>query len=213
MTHHPVSESPTDTRIYQDVPVIGRNVSLCVITPDHYKFLQAAELAPALRGRWRYRGATPSPEQWSQLFWNGMLAQFLVTATRSGRPIGVVGGYGANFQHGWAYVAAAKFDPTDRSPRMILGVGIFLEYMFRSWNFRKLYLEVPEFNYPQFGTGEGTFFTIEGRLRNHTFYDGQYWDEFLLSVERSSWQVVGQRLLGIEGVGASNAAHTSAGSE
>ncbi|HTU14214.1 MAG TPA: GNAT family protein [Solirubrobacterales bacterium] len=109
-------------------------------------------------------------------------------------PLGLVVAYQANFQDGYAYVAAAKFEPKQKSPLMILGIVMFINYVFSCWNFRKLYMEVPEYNLPQFSSRIDRYFTVEGTLREHIYSVGRYWDQFILSVDRSTWQERGQLL-------------------
>jgi hypothetical protein len=111
-----------------------------------------------------FQGSTPSPEQWAQTTWGPTLAQFMVVTRRRNDAIGMVAAYQANFQDGFAHFAAVRFDPRSRSPLMIFGVAVFLEYVFSCWDFRKLYLEVPEYNYGQLASGHGRLFVIEGRL-------------------------------------------------
>ena len=185
---------------FREAPCTGKHVRLRTITTLDYGLLQAAELSPEVRHRWRYGGTTPSPENWPQVFWQGVLAQFLVVRTRGEESIGLVNAYGPNFQHGWAYVGATKLQPADCSPYMMLGLAIFIEYVFCNWNFRKIYLELPEFNYPQFRSGEGRIFVLEGRLKQHSYYDGRLWDQMLLAIHRDAWYEAGRRFLALEGL-------------
>lgn len=172
----------------------GRHVLLRPITLDDYAWVQDAELSSELSMRWRFRGSTPSPEQWAQAIWAGTLAQFLIVERQSEQPAGIVALYQANFQQGHASLAAAKFTQT-KSPAMILGIALFLRYVFACWNLRKLYMELPEYNYPQFSSGLGRIFEVEGRLREHTYFDGQLWDEVILAIYRDRWQEHGRLLM------------------
>lgn len=174
----------------------GPYASLRGVGPEDYGALRALETGSEMATRWRLRGATPSPEQWVQSLWNGVLAQFIVTDTRTEQPVGLVAVYRPNFEAGYAYLAAGRFDVRRQSPVMIFGVAMFLEYVFSCWSFRKLYMDLPEFNYPQFQSGLGKFFVIEGRLREHSFTAGQYWDELTLALYRDHWQEHGRRLVG-----------------
>lgn len=70
--------------------------------------------------------------------WGPVLAQFMVVARQRNEAIGLVAAYQANFQDGFAHVAAARFNPYSRSPLMVLGVAVFLQYVFTCWNLRKL---------------------------------------------------------------------------
>jgi hypothetical protein len=172
----------------------GRHVYLRAITPQDYPWLQGAELSAELSMRWRFRGATPSPEQWAEAIWGGALAQFLVIERRSDEPTGVVAIYRPNFQHRHAALAAARFE-SGESPVMILGIAIFLRYVFACWDFRKLYLELPEYNYSQFASGLDRIFEIEGLLHDHNYFDGHLWDEVILAIYREAWAEHGRLLM------------------
>lgn len=178
----------------------GRHVFLKAVTPEDYGFLQLVETSSELGPRWRYRGATPSPEQWAQGTWGGVLAQFLVLGRQEGRPVGIVSAFQPSFQDGHAHIAAAKFDLRRRSPLMMLGFAVFVQYVFACWNLRKLYMELPAYNFEQFASGEGRFFTVEGRFRDHFFLAGRYWDQLHLAIHRDQWREHGERLARAEGV-------------
>jgi hypothetical protein len=173
----------------------GRNVLLRPVAPEDYHSLHAVELSADLGPRWRFRGATPSPEQWSQATWSSTLAQFLVVGRRSNKPIGIVAVHQANFQDGYAYMSAAHFEPSRPSPAMMIGLAIFLNYVFTCWDFRKLYMEVPEYNYDQFASVVTRYGRLEGRLRDHCYFAGRYWDQLTLAIYRDHWQSVGAKAL------------------
>ena len=175
----------------------GLHVQLKAITPKDYGFLQTIELNSELIFRWRLRGSTPSPEEWAQALWQGVLAQYLVV-TPNRAPIGIVVAYRANFQDQHAYVAAAHFGPQKRSPLLMLAFGMFIEYVFNCWSFRKLYLETPEFNYDLFASGIGRYFEVEGRFRDHSFFSGEHWDHLILAIYRDTWIDRGRRLIAVE---------------
>jgi hypothetical protein len=185
-----------------EAPIVGtRAVYLKPLVPEDYPYIRQAESAPELSARWRYRGATPSPDEWLQGLWAGRLAQFVVVARRSSTPIGLVAAYRANFQQGHAALAAERFGSARRSPLLVVGVALFVDYVFKCFALRKLYMELPEFNYEQFASGTDRYFTVEGRLRDHSFYDGRYWDELILAIDRRTWMTVREGLLG-SGAGA-----------
>jgi hypothetical protein len=185
--------TPPAEKTLRSPALTGGQVALRPITPADYGPLQTLELSSDLSLRWRFRGSTPSPEQWAHALWNNVLAQYLVA--HNDQPVGLVVAYRAHFQDGYAFVAATRFGPAKRSPSLILGFGLFLDYVFTCWDFRKLYMEVPEFNYEQFASGEGRFFQIEGRLRDHTRLTGEYWDELTLAIYRDAWETHGRQLL------------------
>jgi hypothetical protein len=58
----------------------------------------------------------------------------------------------------------------------------------------KIYMEV-ETSYEAFRGGLKSFFTEEGHLREHVFWDGRYVDVFVLAVYRETWAARGPRLV------------------
>jgi acyl carrier protein len=118
----------------------------------------------------------------------------MVVGVTTNKPIGRVVIYQPNFQDRYAYFAALRFEPSDRSPVMMLGISLFLRYVFTYWDFDKLYMEVPEYNLPQFASGLGRFFEIEGRLRGHFRVGGRSWDQLILALYRDTVAREGARL-------------------
>lgn len=173
-------------------------MALRPITPNDYAMLQSLEMSTELEARWRLRGSTPSPDQWSQGFWSQVLAQFLVVSTREERPLGIVAVYQPSMKDGHARFAAARFPPVTRSPTMMLGIGLFLNYVFSHWPFRRLYLETPVYNLEQFTAGQGKLFTEEARLRDYYYLNGRYWDQVTLQITRESWEARAERVLTAE---------------
>lgn len=182
---------------FANPPMRGRHVSLRAVTADDYRFLAAAQTTEGMVVRWRFRGSTPGPDRAHQSMWQNVLAQFLVVSTVSETPIGIVAAYQPNFQDGHAHIAAARFD-TRRSPLMILGHTLFLNYVFTCWDFHKLYMKMPEYNFPQIRTGLNRSFEIEGRLREHYYYGGRRWDELVLAIYRDKWMNDARRRLSVE---------------
>lgn len=167
----------------------GRRVRLRAVNSSDYELLRRVELAPHLLQRWRNRGATPAMTDWMRTVEQTTLAQFLVVDDRDGTEkwVGLVSVYNPDFQHDLAYLAATKLSDTDASTKMIEGTVLFLQHVFRTWPFRKLYLETPQYNLDQFASGSGRLLEEEARLRDHWYYDGQYWDHVVLSIWRSTW--------------------------
>jgi hypothetical protein len=66
--------------------------------------------------------------------------------------------------------------------------------VFTTWNLRKLYMEVPEFNMNPLWSGAGSFFRQEACFREHDYYAGQFWDKYVLAVYRDDIALAMQRL-------------------
>jgi hypothetical protein len=168
-------------------PLGNRHVYLRAITPGDYGRLHTIETTGDIAVRWRLRGSTPAPEQWARALWTDVLAQFIVMSRASDTPVGMVTVYQANLRDGHAMLAATRFGPASRAPAMIIGLGIFLRYVFSGWELRKLYMELPEYNFPQFSSGLGDVFVLEARLRGHYYYAGDLWDKLVLAIYREAW--------------------------
>jgi hypothetical protein len=183
------SDLPSERAKRFRVPRIdARHVYLRAIGPDDYMYLQLVETSTELASTGRFRGATPSPEQWIHMTWEGTVAQFIVVSKTRDQPVGIVRLSDANFQDGHARLTVTKFDPRGRRPVMLLGAGLFIDYVFGCWDLRKLYMHVPEYNFDDVASGLERFFVIEGRLRQHLAQGGNLWDQFLLAIYRDPWQ-------------------------
>jgi len=161
----------------------GRSVVLRPVVQQDYDVLRLALLSEGMALHWRYRGATPAPEQFVEQLWAGVLCQFIVTTPNDPRPRGLVLCYNADLHSGFAYVAATKLSPLDRTTLVARGFAMFLGYVFDVWAFRKVYAEVPAYNLTQFSSAIGSIMKIEGQLRNHRRLLNRYWDEYTLAID------------------------------
>ena len=161
--------------------------------PEDHAMLRAIEVGSEIAPRWRFRGTTPGPEQWLQSTWSNALAQFIIAAADSGRPVGLVALYDTDFRDGVGSIAATKFSLDDRSLLVICGTLLFLEYVFSNWRLRKLYFDVPEFNLDQFDSALRDALEVEGRLKEHLYAAGRYWDRYTLALTRERWQTLEKR--------------------
>ena len=178
-----------------DAPVLeGRHVLLRTVIPDDHPALLAAESSGDLIPRWRFRGATPQARRPSP----DTLLELLVVERATGHRVGLVAVYEADLADGHARLAAARLDQTARSPLMMLGLAMAVNYVFGCWALRKLYLDLPEYNLEQFASGMGRHFELEARLRDHLFYGGERWDQLVLAIHRDAWERRPHPLLALE---------------
>lgn len=193
-----MSELVTDRRAVRPAGSLPgtRRVRLRTLTDADSTFVYELMSAPDAGGRVRFAGATPSPDQIAASLWEGVLAQFVVEGVSTGRPLGLVAVTTPNFRDGWAYLSAIGTPPAQGSGLVAEGVLLGFDYAFRTWPFRKVYMEVSETSFGAFRSGLGRFFTEEGRLREHAFWDGRYTDLFILSVLRATWAQQAPEVLG-----------------
>lgn len=196
----PLAEIRTSSPEFDPPSLRGRHVYLRAVVPDDYGYLYLTETSSELAVRGAFRGSVPGFQDWLQQRSKGALAQFMVIGTNDNAKIGIVTAFSADFQDGHAHLAAAKFNPRSMSPLMVFGFGLFVNYVFRCWNFHKVYLDTAEYNYPQFASGLSRILTLEGRLRQHHFLDGRRWDHLILTIFRDRWKEFAPRFLRAEGL-------------
>ncbi len=163
-------------------PRSGRFFRLTTLTPPLIDFLYELAVSPEVGFRWRYRGAVPDFEKFERDLWAGILAQFVVESVETGQPVGNVICYNPDLGLGTAYIGAAMLPSHLGSGLAIEPVKTFMNYVFDVWPMRKLYLEVPDFNFTQFASAQSENFRVEGRLRDHDYYQGRHWDRVIIAV-------------------------------
>lgn len=140
--------------------------------------------------RWRFRGSTPAPHVFAQQMWDGILCQYVSLEKHTGDPVSYVGLYNPNFVSNTVYCFAISFEQTPSPERSGVGAEALLALLFHgfsSWNFRKLYFEVPQFNLDQLGSSVLRHLREEGRLVDHEWLHGRLWDSSILSLSGERW--------------------------
>lgn len=165
-----------------------REIHLEPVVPEHYPELYQWATDTRTAFHWRYHGATPSPEQFSEAMWSGVLCQFLATDP-TGAHHGIVVCYGADHVNGHAYWAVQGNPNRSTGSGAIVGMVQLVDHVFRHWPFRKLYAELPGYNAAEFGGALRRHATAESALVDHLFYDGRYWDEVTFALYRDAWMV------------------------
>lgn len=138
------------------------------IVDSDIRVMYQSAVDPRWSHKWRYRGATPSIKDF--------VAQ-------------LVSRYNARTDLGWSYIAFTRVTPRRPSDvaEMLEGGLLFIAFLFRNWGFRKLYAEIPGWNWSQFSQAAGQFFTVEGALKEHEFFGGQHWDQYIAALHRERW--------------------------
>jgi RimJ/RimL family protein N-acetyltransferase/aryl carrier-like protein len=150
--------------------------------PDDIGFLYALAVDPDTGFRWRYRGSVPAFERFTADFWTGVVVQLVARRIEDDRPVGHVVAYGGDLSVGHTYLGAVFQPDCIGSGLAAQAVAVFVRYLFKTFPLRKIYMEVPGFNWDQMASGEGTLFQVEGVLREHDYYDGRYWDKYYCAI-------------------------------
>ena len=120
----------------------------------------------------------------------------MVVATESnGAPVGVVSAYNAEPTAGHCYVAMQRVLHDDNEGLntkglMVEGFFVFVQYLFDHFDFRKLYLEIPEYNRTLIAGGPNSLLVQEGELKDHCYYGDRMWSQFIYALYRAKWEEV-----------------------
>ena len=159
----------------------NRELRLTPVEPEDLRFLYSMSIHPETAFRWRYRGAPPPADRFAADLWHQVLVQFVVRLP-DGEPIGHVVAYGADMGQRYAYAGAVFRSDFTGSGLGAQAFTMFVRYLFHTFPMRKLYVEVPGFNWEQISSGEDRHFETEGVMRDHEFYAGRYWDRYLCAI-------------------------------
>jgi RimJ/RimL family protein N-acetyltransferase len=142
---------------------------------------------PAGGYRWRYRGTTPSIGDFARQLYEGVLAQYVVEGISDSTPYGLVCACNARFENQTVYIAFLRFARARGKGEVLEGMMLFISYLFETWNFRKIYAEVPEFNATGMFDNSSRTVRIEGRLVDHVFHQNRWWDQLIVALWRQDW--------------------------
>lgn len=160
----------------------NRSLRLEPIGVDDINFLYTLAVDPEVGFRWRYRGSPPPVDQFVRELWDQVLVQFVARRVKDHTPAGHLVCYGPDPGRRYAYVGAVFLPEYMGSGLGARAVIMFIRYLFHTFTFTKLYMEIPGFNWPLVSSGEGRLFHVEGILRDHEYYAGQAWDKYLCAI-------------------------------
>jgi len=152
-----------------------------------FEQLYFAALEPVNGFRWRYRGRTPSMEEFIQGLSVGSLSEYVFVRSDTNQ----LGAYcvayehDANAGHCAFAVQRLNFD-TAFDTCVIESVGLFLNYLFETFSLRKVFAHIPEYNFPSFGLLLDVF-EREGERAEYHWYGGRHWSEVTISTGRQDW--------------------------
>jgi len=168
--------------------LVGRDLTLFPILPEDHAFLYYVATADSTCLRWRFRGVIPPFEAFVQGLHRDVLCQFVARSNRDATRIGHVVCYAADLRDRIAFVGLVMAPEAIGTRAGSEAGALFIEYLFRNWDFRKLYFEVPEYTLEGIQHEMMPFVRDEGVLRQHAYSDGRYWDQHILAVYRDEWQ-------------------------
>ncbi|MFC4118922.1 GNAT family N-acetyltransferase [Nonomuraea zeae] len=170
-----------------------RELRLRPLMASDYAYVFGLLVGGANGARWRFRGATPSPEMFERALWSGVSAQ-LVAETRDRRPIGLAVAFNAVFEAGHVELGVAVDPGYQKRGGWTAAIGLgLLRHTFLSWPVHKVYGRIPAFNLADLRGLTRLGWVEEGTMRDYCFYDGHYWDEHVLALTREAWEKIDRR--------------------
>jgi RimJ/RimL family protein N-acetyltransferase len=168
-------------------PLVGRRVLLRTIRPIDYDRLYELEMGNERSVLYRHRGSSVAPEAYGSTLWTGVVSQFVVAPVDHPQDVlGLVACYSGDFRNGHARLAMV-IDPARRELGWPLEASnLFIDYLFVTFPFRKLYGDVLEFGHVAQTFGRRVT-REEARLRAHEYHAGQYWDRVTYALYREEW--------------------------
>jgi RimJ/RimL family protein N-acetyltransferase len=184
-------ESPR-SRWIAPAPVVqrleSRRVRLVPVGPVHMSYLYGLATTDDVGSRWIFGGMVPTLQEFQRRFHHGVFAQFVPVLRRTDRPFGHLVAYQADLLNGHVYIGGVTEGRLHRTGYPIEAFMIFLRHLFLSWNFRKVYMDLPEFNRSQmFAGGLVDAVQEEARLRDFSYHDGEWWDRSIVSLRRTTF--------------------------
>jgi hypothetical protein len=164
----------------------GPHVRLEPVSEADADFLYELGCDHEHRFRWRLRGASVSRQSVLEALQQSVFVQFVVWGRRTGSRIGHAVAYNADVRSGTVNLGLAMRAPFIRSGLGAEANLVLARYVMDLWPFRKVYGELPEFNAPYYDLRSGLIVEV-GRLRDHIYYDGRYWDQIVVTfMQRAS---------------------------
>jgi hypothetical protein len=114
--------------------------------------------------------------------------QFVVESTTSGELIGLVVAYDEDPCCRHWFIGFQRAGRRDQSPGgMIEGMGLFVSFLFQTFPYGRLLLDMPAYNLPLVDAC-APLVTHEGTIPDFFSHAGRYWDRCFLSIQRGAWE-------------------------
>lgn len=156
--------------------------------PGDLEWLYAAACHPTVGLTWRLMGAIPSIDRFATVLWAGVETQFVLwSRDGSARRLGLVQMIRYDPRSATAHLSFFLESSHQNSGWPLEGVLLFVDYIFRVYPLRKLYLESLRPVFDRFGSAVGRHLEVEGVLRDHDVLDGQFVDLVIASATPAQW--------------------------
>jgi len=176
-------------------PLSSTHAVLRPLFPDDVTQLYSLVQHPEVSRTWRFRGQTPSPEAFYDCLWHKVIAQFVICRHSSSAAIGLVTAFNGDFRNGHCELSVVAAAQMRTSPVIAQGIIQFVDYVFETFGFRKVYLETLDCNVARLGIDRHIAVEVEGRKRAHERVSGEWTDLVVGAIYRDAWERTVGRLV------------------
>ncbi len=174
-----------------------RGIGLRQVADDDIPFLFRLFADPERSHLWM-RGRRVYDEQGFHEAWAAWSAgsfadKFIVTS--AGRAIGLAFYYDRTLEDGYTKMTVLLEEASTGHGAGVIATALFTDWLFKALPLRKIYHEVFSYNpnvvrmHRKFGLAE------EGVLKGNRYWDGQYWDLHIFTLDVRAWPEARARLL------------------
>jgi RimJ/RimL family protein N-acetyltransferase len=169
-------------------PTRGAFVHLRPLMASDHEWAELFLSTEALHPLQPLRGRTPSPAGLHDALWAGVLAQYIVVANQTGQACGIVRAHSSDPQSASVYVDVLLRPDLAATGFALEGWFLLVDHLFDHFPFRVVRMEVPEFAWSSFASADRLLLVDEGRLVEHLWHRGRYWDVLIRALPRAVWE-------------------------
>lgn len=172
----------------------GRMLRMRPVFPADGPLLARLVLGHGMAGNGR--DATAPTDQLLAELSRDALIHLVLEQISDGMPIGHVTAYQPDLRNGRVKVGVAVVPEQVGRGAGVEGVVLLARYVFATWSFRKIYLELPDFVFDRVGHRLRRYAAVEGQLRDYVFLNGRYRDLYVVALSRESLAPLVELVLG-----------------
>jgi RimJ/RimL family protein N-acetyltransferase len=161
----------------------GRHTRVRPVLPSDYDWLYRVAMLSSAGSRWRLHGDMPNMEQFVQFLFQGSKATTIIEDLDS-RPLGMVQVWNTDSVSGHSQITAFLSPEAEGKGWPLEGVLMFIDYAFRAFNLRKIYIEALDTELQSYKSLVGTVLQQEGCFKQHKYVFGEYIDCYLFAIYR-----------------------------
>ena len=171
----------------------GRYVRLRPVSPADYGWLYEVGVQTDAGTRWRLHGEVPHFDQFIGGLLSNATATFVIEG-HDGALLGMTQIWNLEQLSRHAQITAFLAPDAQGTGWPMEGVAMCMDYAFRAYDLRKLYLETLDSELQEFRSLVGGVLREEGCLRGHRYVYGEYVDLHVLALYREDFDQLMERL-------------------